>query len=201
MNVLPWVFRLALALYVALVAACASPTATRVTLLPQDGGAGAVEVSSSLRSQLVNKPYQAAVVDTRGDLSTQTTSAQEVQQRYPALIARMPAAAQRFVLYFAAGAVELTPESAAQLPQLVQAAQQRPGGELIVVGHTDRVGNLQENDELSERRAAAIRELIIARGFAPQLIEAVGRGEREPLVPTADEVAEPRNRRVEVVVR
>jgi OmpA-OmpF porin, OOP family len=199
-SILQGLFRVALALCFAALAACASPT-TRVTLLPQDGGAGAVEVSSSLRSQLVSQPYQAAVVDTRGELKTQATSAQEVRERYPQLLARMPAAAQRFVLYFAAGSVELTPESAAQIPQLLQSARARPGGELTVVGHTDRVGSLQENDSLSLRRAEAIRELILARGFAPALVEAVGRGEREPLVPTADEVAEPRNRRVEIVVR
>jgi outer membrane protein OmpA-like peptidoglycan-associated protein len=42
---------------------------------------------------------------------------------------------------------------------------------------------------------------MIERGFAPDRIDAVGRGEREPVVPTEDEVAEPRNRRADVLVR
>jgi outer membrane protein OmpA-like peptidoglycan-associated protein len=46
-----------------------------------------------------------------------------------------------------------------------------------------------------------VRALLIERGFKADLIEAVGRGEREPVVPTDDEVAEPRNRRAELLVR
>jgi OmpA-OmpF porin, OOP family len=46
-----------------------------------------------------------------------------------------------------------------------------------------------------------VRAVLIERGFKAELVEAVGRGEREPLVPTDDEVAEPRNRRAEILVR
>ena len=70
-----------------------------------------------------------------------------------------------------------------------------------MVGHTDRQGTVEANDALSLRRAQAIADLLVAQGFAPELISARGRGEREPLVPTADEVVEPRNRRAEVIVR
>ena len=57
------------------------------------------------------------------------------------------------------------------------------------------------NDALALRRAETVRAMLIARGVAPENIVAVGRGKRELLVPTADGVAEPRNRRVEIVVR
>ena len=80
-------------------------------------------------------------------------------------------------------------------------AQARAGGEIVVTGHTDRQGSVQANDQLSLQRAQAVRALLIERGFKANLIEAVGRGEREPLVPTEDEVAEPRNRRAELLVR
>jgi outer membrane protein OmpA-like peptidoglycan-associated protein len=51
------------------------------------------------------------------------------------------------------------------------------------------------------QRAQVVRELLIAQGFKPELIEAVGRGEREPVVPTEPNVDEPRNRRAEIIVR
>ncbi len=70
-----------------------------------------------------------------------------------------------------------------------------------MIGHTDRVGTLEANDALSLRRAEAVRALIIERGFEAARVRAVGRGERQPLVATDDEVDEPRNRRVEIVVR
>ena len=50
-------------------------------------------------------------------------------------------------------------------------------------------------------RAKAVRDQLVEQGFDPARIELAGRGEREPLVPTADEVPEPKNRRVEVPVR
>jgi len=71
----------------------------------------------------------------------------------------------------------------------------------MVIGHTDRVGMPQSNDELSRRRAEGIRQLLIESGVPPEKLEVVARGERDPLVPTEDEVDEPRNRRVEINLR
>ena len=50
-------------------------------------------------------------------------------------------------------------------------------------------------------RAERVRDLLIAEGLDPTLIEVDSHGENNPLIPTADEIAEPRNRRVEVTVR
>ena len=58
-----------------------------------------------------------------------------------------------------------------------------------------------KNAVVSLTRALEIRQLFIARDFPPVRIEAVGRGERDLAVRTADEVAEPRNRRVTIEVR
>jgi outer membrane protein OmpA-like peptidoglycan-associated protein len=76
-----------------------------------------------------------------------------------------------------------------------------PAAEVIVTGHTDRVGSVEANDRLSLARAQAVRELLVDAGVARSIISVVGRGERAPLVPTADEVAEARNRRVEIKIR
>jgi outer membrane protein OmpA-like peptidoglycan-associated protein len=73
---------------------------------------------------------------------------------------------------------------------------------VAVIGHTDRVGSVAQNDALSLQRAERVRRDVAQQlGIAPDRIAAAGRGEREPLVETADEVAEPRNRRVEVTIR
>ncbi len=70
-----------------------------------------------------------------------------------------------------------------------------------MTGHTDRVGGEADNDRLSLQRAEAVRAMLIQRGIQASFLRAVGRGEREPLIPTPDEQPEPRNRRVEVIVR
>jgi OmpA-OmpF porin, OOP family len=71
----------------------------------------------------------------------------------------------------------------------------------VVVGHTDRQGSLEYNDGLSLRRAERVRAQLVRIGIAGERIGVAGRGERAPLVPTEDGVAEPRNRRVEIIVR
>jgi len=77
----------------------------------------------------------------------------------------------------------------------------RPVPDVLVIGHTDAVGTDQVNDKLSRDRADFIRAGLIQSGIAPENIVAIGRGKRELFVPTADGVAHPRNRRVEIVVR
>lgn len=184
----------------ALLAACAP--VTRVTLLPQaDGSASGVVVSTREGQQVLNQPFQVAEVARSGRIGTATTSADAVRQSHPQLLAQRLPAPEKFVLEFEPGTSQLTAESQSRLADIVARAQARSGGEIVVTGHTDRQGSLEANDKLSLERAHAIRNLLIERGFKRELIEAVGRGEREPVVPTDDEVAEPRNRRAELLVR
>jgi outer membrane protein OmpA-like peptidoglycan-associated protein len=72
---------------------------------------------------------------------------------------------------------------------------------VVVIGHTDRVGSDDYNDTLSRQRAEVARQALVYRGLAAEQAVTVGRGKREPVVPTADGVAEARNRRVEILVR
>jgi outer membrane protein OmpA-like peptidoglycan-associated protein len=183
-----------------LLLACAP--ATRVILLPEPSGrATAVEVQSASGKRLLSEPYQTAEVGQNGQIQRVTLDAQAVEKRYGMPFTQPPLADDLFLLYFEVGGSVLTPESAASVPEILARAAMRPGGEITVIGHTDRVGAIAANDALSLRRAQTLVELIIAKGFKPELVEAIGRGERAPLVVTEDEVPEPRNRRAEIRVR
>ena len=182
------------------LAACAP--ATRVVLLPQEGvPTAAVTVQARQGQVVLAQPYAVAEVASSGSVDTAQTDAQQVEKRYGQLLSVQPAAEQRFTLLFMPGGAQLTPESSAELADVLARATERPGGEVIIIGHTDRVGSVESNDTLSLQRAQAVRQLVIDRGFDPNRVEAVGRGEREPVVQTADEVEEPKNRRAEIVVR
>ena len=182
------------------LAACAP--ATRVVLLPQEGlPTAAVTVQARQGQVVLDQPYAVAEVASSGSVDTAQTDAQQVEKRYGQLLSVQPAAEQRFTLLFMPGGAQLTPESSAALADVLARATERPGGEVILIGHTDRVGSVESNDTLSLQRAQAVRQLVIDRGFDPNRVEAVGRGEREPVVQTADEVEEPKNRRAEIVVR
>lgn len=183
-----------------LVGACAP--LSRVTLLPQaDGSPSAVIVEGAAGTQRLDQSYAVADVARNGTVHRSDTTADAVQAQFGYLLALQPPPSERFVLQFEPGTTQLTAESQAQLPEILAQARQRPGGELVVVGHTDRTGSPQTNDTLSLQRAQAVRELLVSQGFAPELVEAVGRGEREPVVPTEPNVDEPRNRRAEIIVR
>jgi len=70
-----------------------------------------------------------------------------------------------------------------------------------VVGHTDTTGSAEHNQSLSERRAAAVGTYLSQLGVPGARIRQEGRGERELLVRTADNVNEARNRRVDIVIK
>ena len=186
----------------ALLALQACAPLSRVTLLPQDDGrATSVQVQSASGVVDVTQPYQTAALQRDGRLTAQQSNAEAVNAAYASLLALPVPAPARFTLQFEPGSSTLTAESQSQLEGILAQASARAGGEIVVVGHTDRTGSPQANDTLSLQRAQAVRELLIKRGFASELVEAVGRGEREPVVPTEANVNEPRNRRAEIIVR
>ncbi len=181
------------------LSACVSE---RVVLLPQaDGRPSAVIVRSGGQEQLLDQPYETVKRRPGGLSGTDTMSKDEVQSRFGEAIAQMPERPVRFTLHFLEGSTELTPESREQFQALREELARRQVAEMLIVGHTDRVGELKANDALSLERAQAMREALKAEGIDAERVEVAGRGEREPLVKTADEVPEPRNRRVVVNVR
>jgi len=201
------------ALAAALTLSACTPL-TRVVMLPQPGHRSVVEVTPRAQAPaqqaqavpgaetvLLTKPYQTATLNTLNRVSVQQSSRDRVQARYRELLAAQPPAAQNYRLYFQPNDTQLTPESASQLDDVIAQAMSRPGNEIIVTGHTDSVGTVQANDQLSLERAQVIRQAIIARGFDPARVYAVGRGSRNPLVPAGDQAAEQKNRRVEIIVR
>jgi outer membrane protein OmpA-like peptidoglycan-associated protein len=70
-----------------------------------------------------------------------------------------------------------------------------------VNGYTDRSGADQYNQGLSVRRANAVAAELLRRGVPRNEIVTRGFGEANPLVPTADDVREPQNRRVEIILK
>lgn len=175
----------------------------RIVLLPgPDGKLGAVLVRSAAGEVRLDTAYAAAEVSKAGAIAQQRDDAASVARRFGAVLAAQPPRPASFTVYFATGsATELTPESQPAMEALKAELARRPAPEITVIGHTDRVGNEEANDTLSAGRAQAVRDMLVASGTKAFSLDATGRGEREPLVATADGVAEPKNRRVEISVR
>lgn len=196
-------FLFAAVLATALLAACSTP-GTRVVLLPQaDDKPSAVIVRAKDGEEVLSKPYQraTAAVGASGAPVVDQADPAKVQADHKILFDMRPPAPQRYTVYFEVGGTTLTPASQQVMNEALIAAQTRSGSDIVVTGHTDTKGALEQNDMLSQRRAQEVVQLFVERQFPAKRIEAVGRGERELAVSTADEVDEPRNRRVTIEVR
>ncbi len=101
---------------------------------------------------------------------------------------------------FDTGRAELKPGASRNLDQLAQFLVEHPERRVQVDGFTDSVGSDSYNEELSQRRANAVREALIARGVEPSRIGAEGYGKSYPVANNNDSGGRQLNRRVEVVI-
>jgi outer membrane protein OmpA-like peptidoglycan-associated protein len=192
---------LAALLLAAVLAGCAIKPQGTVVLLPDAQGKDtAVTVKQAEGELLLDKPYAAAQLTNRGPLKA-TVSADQVQAQFGDALAARPIAPAQFTLYFIEGKDEFTDESRRAIDSVLVEIARRPVPDVLVIGHTDTVGTDAFNDVLSKQRGEVVRKALLARGIQIENVVVVGRGKREPIVPTADNVAEPRNRRVEILVR
>ena len=191
------------ALALLLLAGCAKPVRDDLyVLMPgPDEHTGALSVESGGKQAVLDQPYAAARVKEPGRVEAGAVTEQEARQVFGSALAAQPGRPASFILYFLEGRDELTPESTQIVGQILDEIRKRPAPEIVVIGHTDRVGSVPSNDTLSLRRAERMRDELVKAGIGADRIRVAGRGEREPLVTTADVVAEPRNRRVEITVR
>jgi OOP family OmpA-OmpF porin len=184
-----------------LLSAC-STTKELVVLLPaEDGPVGAVAIEAKQHTTILDTPLAAAKIDTQGRVKKDRLTEEEVRQTFAPALAAQPPKPVSFILYFFANSTEIVPSSQATLEALLTEVAKRQAVEVQITGHTDRVGSVADNDRLSQVRAEAIRDMLVQNGLQASFIRAVGRGEREPLIPTPDEQPEAQNRRVEVIVR
>jgi outer membrane protein OmpA-like peptidoglycan-associated protein len=184
-----------------LLTACAR-TKELVVLLPEEQGkTSSVAVGEGAGAVVLDTPFAAAKIDTQGRIRKDTVTPEEVARTFTHALAAQPPASMSFILYFVMDSTDVAPESQAALTALLAEVAKRQAVEVQVTGHTDRVGSVEYNDRLALERAQVVRDMLIQRGLQSNFIRAVGRGEREPLVPTPNEQPEPRNRRVEVIVR
>jgi outer membrane protein OmpA-like peptidoglycan-associated protein len=184
------------------LASCASKNA--VVLLPgPDGRTGRILVSNEGGKQLLTEPNQATAIPSQ-NVSPSTPfrmTDENVRATYGEALAALPPAPIHFILYFKTDSTELTDESRKLLKEILSNTLSRKSTDVSVVGHTDRLGTREYNFKLGMERAGLVKQILVTQGIDPDYIDVTSHGEDNPLVKTDDEVAEPRNRRVEVVVR
>ncbi|HBX43225.1 MAG TPA: OmpA family protein [Deltaproteobacteria bacterium] len=203
-------FTVCVALFL-LATACATmpsppPTAQSsdtIILLPDDQGkTGAIIVSGTGGDRILSEPRQAVTV-TSGETPPEPfiMPRKEVDSLVGPALAALPKPPAQFILYFEHDTTQLTKESLAHLEEVVRTIREHAPADVSVVGHTDTMGTKRYNNRLSLKRARAVAALLSAKGVDLASLEITYHGEDNLLVPTGDQVPEPRNRRVEVTVR
>lgn len=178
---------------------------TGVTLFDNEtasvGSVAVLDPKSGRDIAVLDKANVQAGLNQGRPVSTKIMSKDALEQRYGALLAGLPEQPRLFVLYFREGSTGLVDQSSALVPEVFAEVQRRPGADVQIVGHTDTVGDGIANDDLSKQRAAIVQTLLVSMGLEPSIVRATGKGEREPLEPTGNDVASVFNRRVEVFIK
>jgi outer membrane protein OmpA-like peptidoglycan-associated protein len=167
-----------------------------------DGHVGTIVVHpDGGRERVIHEAYGVERIRSDGTVEDGQLSEAQVNEAFGTTLAALPGRPATFTLYFLEGKDELTPESRVEMGRVLAELKHRPLPDIMVIGHSDTVGGLSYNDKLSLARAERVRDMMIGMGIPADRVQAAGRGKRELLVPTDDNVSEGRNRRVEINVR
>lgn len=189
-----------LALLLLALAGCSERQALFVVLPNPDGTAGEITVDDGKSKLPLDHAYAASEVK-GGTAAPATIDPPQVQQVFGAALDARPTLPSHFRLYFVSDSDTLTPPSVEQYQKVFDDIKHRPVYQVEVVGHTDAVGDQAYNQQLSLRRARAIRDRLVQDGVDPAAITVTGRGQLDPAVKTAEGVGQALNRRVEITVR
>lgn len=103
-------------------------------------------------------------------------------------------------LLFGFDSADLQNEARDNLSNLAESLREYPDSEVLIVGHTDSVGNENYNMGLSERRAQSAKNFLVNQGIPSDRVRIEGRGELEPIATNDTETGRSENRRVEVAI-
>ena len=112
-----------------------------------------------------------------------------------------PTAPVSYMAFFDLGSVKLSDQSNQTIAQAAQVYKTKANARIMVTGYADTVGNPAMNVQLSNRRAAVVKDGLVKAGVPAAAISMTGDGETGLLVNTADQTNEPRNRRVAIVIQ
>ncbi len=178
----------------------ALPRSYVVLLQNADGSTGKVVVAGDKGTIELQRASGAAALD--GSTREAYAVPQEMLARdTAAALGAAPAAPMVFRLNFEKGSTRLTPQSQALVERVFGEVRERSGPDVSIIGHTDTLGSATSNQSLSLKRAEAVSRLLKPVASRIVAMDIGGQGESSLLVPTPDNTAEPRNRRVEITVR
>jgi outer membrane protein OmpA-like peptidoglycan-associated protein len=190
-------------LLVLLMVTGCGPKSRFIVMPDPDGKVGKVEVLTQKGSQILDQPWQSTEATSMDQMPSEPKILDEktVRELFREALEARPETPLTYQIYFKSGGTEITADSRQTIQEVVKAIKSRNPHEITVSGHTDSVGSIEFNRLLSMNRARAAASILVSQGAKKEIIEITYHGKENPLVPTPDEVAEPKNRRVEITIR
>jgi outer membrane protein OmpA-like peptidoglycan-associated protein len=186
-----------------IISGCATVKDTIVLVQDADGKVGQLTVTTKGGAKTLTVPN--TMVEVTGFGKSPSDPKKIDQSRIDSLftdsIKALPPEPVSFLLYFLNNSTKLTAESKSFIPEVLSLVNKRDFYEISIIGHTDTTGNDKYDMKLSSARSEAVRDILLSHGIRSGQMELRYHGKRDPVVRTGDYVREPRNRRVEVVVK
>jgi outer membrane protein OmpA-like peptidoglycan-associated protein len=176
---------------------------TTVVLLDNNQSKNGVVVTTAAGSIEIDRPNMQTIVSSPDEKpeAVKNVDPEEIQQKYVQTLEALPPHPESLIFYFENNSVELTSESKDQTQALIDVIKRREPCVVDIIGHTDTKASTQSNYHLALKRAESLKSFLDAYHVQLSEVHIESYGEGTLLVPTADGVDEPRNRRVEVIVR
>lgn len=197
-----YVFICSLVLLFLMISGCAR-NSTRVVLVPDNNNqTGKIQLSNAHGVQVIDKAgYAVTMKNQTPPENPVSMPEEEIQRLFSAVLAAEPPLPAKYILHFLQGKIELADEDKKLISEIVAEIKQRSSTDISIDGHSDTQGDDADNERLSLKRARKVETLLLENGVAPDTLYVTSHGEGNPIIPTEDNVAEPLNRRVEVIVR
>jgi peptidoglycan-associated lipoprotein len=188
------------ALFMLTLAGCARDSYV-VLMANDDGTVGKISYRDKQNNDvIVDKPGHGVLLDSARNGSF-VVNPKKIETDFRDANSARPQLPVSYMLYFRTDRVELTDESKAMLPKILNEVAARPAPDVSIIGHTDTVSTTEYNEELGLQRAQLIATLIKNAGLKVSDLTVTSHGKRNLFVDTPDNTPEPRNRRVEITVR
>jgi len=112
-----------------------------------------------------------------------------------------PPPAKSWMVFFETNSTTLSQQDSTTVSNAAGVAKSMPSAKVTVTGFTDTEGSPAYNQQLSVRRANAVKAALVSNGVVPQAITVTGSGESGLLVETPDQTRNEKNRRVQITVQ
>lgn len=176
---------------------------TTVVLLDNNSTHNAVVVTTNAGSVMVDKPYHYTALSApdKQPSTVEIGDRDAINKKYSEQLNILPAKPVSMLFYFETGTANLAESSKNQINELITLITSREPAAVDIIGHSDSVGDADKNYFLGLKRAEAVKSYLLENSVILERSSVASYGKNVPLVPAKDGVPEPKNRRVEVIVR